>query len=321
MTTIHEVVKTCMHCGEKNKFEVVGSTSSFGQPDLDTRPAPLARQTVQYGVQRCSKCNYASDDIEEEFEFDDSILTSENYLKVLKSDYPDVAKNYILASMIKESVMDYNEAAVFMLEACWVLDDHNVNAKKPRIIAAELFEKSVGIETSRLIAIDLYRRAEEFDKAKVLINKSKEFIEDKFLKKLLLFQETLVDIFDSECHSCSEIGKFIGEDELMDNGLSEDTMEEIEMKLFDPDCKEPIYKIVQGKRVGFQQIALIPLDENGKREVYTILHPEDMEVEDEALVFKLVGNEKLEELEFIRDDDVIDKVFDEYYRLVEESHN
>lgn len=321
MTTIHEEIKSCMHCGEKNKFIVLGSTSSFGLPDLDTRPVQLARQTIQYGVQRCPKCNYASNDIEEKLEFDDSILTSENYIKVLNSDYPELAKNYILASMIKESVSDYFDAAMFMLNACWVLDDSNIDAKKERIITAKLLENNFDQDMVRMIAIDLYRRAREFDKAKTLINESKELIDDKYLHKVLLCHEVLIGMSDSECHNCTEIGRIIGNSEFVDNELAEDTIEEIEMKLVSDDCKDPIYKIIDGKRVAFEQIAIIPLKENGKTDIYTILHPVDMLGEDEAVVFRLVGEEKLESLEFIKDDDIIDKVFDEYYRLVEESHN
>lgn len=322
MTTIHEAVKMCMHCGKINKFQVLGSTSTFGPSDLDTRPAPLARQAIEYEIQRCSQCNYASDDIEKIIKFDDSILTSENYIKVLNSDYPELAKSYILASMIKESIRNYNEAAVFMIKACWVLDDNKIDAKKPRIIAAKLFEKSIGIEPSRLIIIDLYRRAEEFEAAKIMINKSKEFIDDKFQKKVLQCEEVLVDIYDSECHNCSEIDTFIGESGLeKKEELETDTMEEVERKLFSDDSEPITLRSDTGKIVTFQQIAVIPLEILEEKNIYVILRPEDEDLpEDEALVFQLIGEENLEELSLIKDDDVIDLVFNEYYKLVEDSH-
>lgn len=319
MTTINRLVKKCMHCGALNRCDEITSTSSFGLPDLDTRPAPLARQAIEFGAHRCTHCNYASENLERKIIFDDSILTSENYIKVLKSDYPELAKNYILASMIRESIGNYNDAALFMLQACWVLDDKDIDAKKTRIVAAKLFEKTEGMETARLIIIDLYRRAEEYDAAKMMINKSREFISDPFMKDVLKCEEVLVDIYDSECHSCDDIEKFIGESELEDEEDGEaDSMEEVTRKLFTDDCNEDIKLYsASGKLVSFQQIALIPIDDQGKREVYAILMPRDDHAEDdEVLVFQLIGEDCLEELRLVKDDDLIDVIFDEYYKLV-----
>ena len=321
MTTVYDGIKKCMHCGTLNDCFIVGSTITLGQPDLDTRPAPLARQTIEFKVLRCSNCNYASADIEKKIEFDDSILTSPNYLKVLNSDYPELAKNYILASMIRESVENYNEAAFLMLHACWVLDDKGIDAKETRLATVKLFEKTNDIDTANLIMIDLLRRAEKYEEAKVLINKCKKSVTDKMLKRVLQCQEVLVDSSDSKCHTCSEIDNFIGDSGQEENKLEEDSMEDIERKLFDENCDEPIYMFAHGERVTFHQIAVIPLKDHGREIVYALLHPEDIADEDEAVVFELVGDEKLEALQFISDESIIDKVFDEYYRLIEDSKN
>jgi len=171
MTTINRLVKKCMHCGALNRCDEITSTSSYGLPDLDTRPASLKRDTIKFGIERCKNCNYSSNNIEEKIEFDENILESDNYKKVLNSNYPELAKSYILASIIKESIDDYVNAAIFMLNACWVLDDNKIDAKKSRLIAAKLFEKIDDEEVTRLIIIDLYRRAEEFDKAREIIKK------------------------------------------------------------------------------------------------------------------------------------------------------
>lgn len=67
--------------------------------------------------------------------------------------------------------------------------------------------------------------------------------------------------------------------------------------------------------VEFEQIAIIPIDEND----YCILRPvvpfEGMK-EDEALVFEFVTDENGEDkLEVVKDEEVIDKVFDMYNDL------
>ncbi len=92
MTTINSEIKKCIHCGFETKFDVVCSTSSFGPCDLDSRPAPLARDAIRYNIERCPKCNYASSDISEEKEFNPEILKSDKYLKILNSSYLELAK-------------------------------------------------------------------------------------------------------------------------------------------------------------------------------------------------------------------------------------
>lgn len=87
--------------------------------------------------------------------------------------------------------------------------------------------------------------------------------------------------------------------------LDEDNDENI--ILYDDDDNE----------IEFEQVALIPLDED----IYVILHPVD-ELEglenDEALVFKVDEENKENGLEIVTNPKIIDKVFDEYYKLLQE---
>ena len=39
MTTMHELIRKCNHCGCLNKYNVVTSTITLDMPDLETRPA------------------------------------------------------------------------------------------------------------------------------------------------------------------------------------------------------------------------------------------------------------------------------------------
>ena len=319
MTTLHSTTKKCINCGCMNRYQVVGSTIALDSPDLDTRPAPLQRETIEYGVERCSNCNYASSDIEEKIKFDANILKSEQYIKILKSSYPELAKSYMLASVIKDSINDYISSAMLMLNACWVLDDNKVDAKKTRIVTAKLFEKTELDETIRMIMIDLYRRAEDFSKAKELIKETYDFIEDGLHKRILMCEEKLVDNKDSSCHTCSEISDIIGEDITEEEA---DSLEEVKRKLFDENSNEPIRLYGMNGLVTFQQIAIIPLIKKKKQTIYAILQPEDDDIpDDEALVFEIVGGDEIEELKLVTDDDVTNKVFEEYYRLIENNNN
>ena len=74
----------------------------------------------------------------------------------------------------------------------------------------------------------------------------------------------------------------------------------------------------RNEAVEFNQIAVIPLEDK----VYAILQPVEMPEgadEDEALVFELeeVADDQVV-INLVKEDEIIDKVFDEYYRLLEE---
>lgn len=94
-------------------------------------------------------------------------------------------------------------------------------------------------------------------------------------------------------------------------------------RLFDENDVSPISLFDEkGEEVKFEQIAIIPLEE----EVYAILKPmTQMEGvgEDEALVFQVVEEEDEDgnnddHLDLVADIDVIDKVFDVYNKLMDE---
>lgn len=89
--------------------------------------------------------------------------------------------------------------------------------------------------------------------------------------------------------------------------------------LFDENNFDPI-TLADDKGVSydFEQVAIIPMD----NETYVILKPiSEMEgvEEDEAFVFRIVKDEKGEATLAMEEDDTIgEKVFNEYYKLMDE---
>lgn len=92
--------------------------------------------------------------------------------------------------------------------------------------------------------------------------------------------------------------------------------------LFDENNFDPIVLADDsGASYNFEQVAIIPLD----NETYVILKPmdkmEDVE-DDEAFVFKITKDESGESRLVIEDDDDIgEKVFEEYYKLLDEEES
>ena len=97
-------------------------------------------------------------------------------------------------------------------------------------------------------------------------------------------------------------------------------------RLFDEDDVSPISLFNEkGEEVKFEQIAIIPLEDD----TYAILKPiEEMEGvgEDEALVFQIVegedeDGEEDDHLDLVADIDIIDKVFEVYNKLMDEEED
>ena len=94
-------------------------------------------------------------------------------------------------------------------------------------------------------------------------------------------------------------------------------MSEID-KIFDPDNTETIVLYDENnEKTEFEQIAVIPLD----GAVYVILQPvagtPDVE-EDEAWAFRIDESDNEDVLVLLNDEETVNRVFEEYYRLLEE---
>lgn len=91
--------------------------------------------------------------------------------------------------------------------------------------------------------------------------------------------------------------------------------------LFDENNTENIILFNEKEEpVEFEQIAIIPVDEN----VYAILKPvQQIEgvKDDEAFAFEIVSDEEEESLRLVEDDKIIDRVFAEYDKLVDEQED
>lgn len=110
------------------------------------------------------------------------------------------------------------------------------------------------------------------------------------------------------------------EEKINENIEEKDAFEQL---LDENDSNNIVLFDENGKETEFEQIAIIPV----KEQIFAILRPvEKMEGvnEDEGLVFELEetpeGEELLNLLDPEEDDDLIDIVFEEYYKLLEQEN-
>jgi hypothetical protein len=99
--------------------------------------------------------------------------------------------------------------------------------------------------------------------------------------------------------------------------MAEEFLSPIDMLLDEKNVENLKLYNEENQEVEFEQIALVPLEEK----TYAILKPaETMEGigEDEALVFVIDEIDDEDCLVIVEDDNIIDKVFEEYYKMLKE---
>ena len=217
MTTIFENEVTCTVCGAKQTVQELGSTSSFGAMDLDTRPPEMRRSTMDHWVHECDECGYVASDLGDADEAGQMTSVWHAYLAELHSTQrPRLANRFVCRSLLDEATGDRAAAGWRRLHAAWACDDAEQaeEARVQRRAALALFEraraagqramKSVAGGDEVLLA-DIARRAGEFEQAAEYCSAGLALPEvPAFVTKLLVLEQEFVAARDIGCHRASE---------------------------------------------------------------------------------------------------------------------
>ena len=212
MTTMMSVNKKCSVCGETSSFSVLGSSNSMGSPDLDLRPAPMYRFTMEMWIHECPECGYVAGDLSEKTKISREWLETEEYRNC-----DGIRFKYDLAELFYKRYMIYMQegqkrgAFNSIHHAAWACDDCGdaENAKHCRRLAVRLVDDFIDQEprerrdTLKLIKLDLMRRAELFEQA------HKEYsgteFEDELLRKILAFELQKIRKEDTGCYRVADV--------------------------------------------------------------------------------------------------------------------
>ena len=212
MTTYFEVKKKCALCGAESTFEVIGSSSSFGSPDLDLRPPLLLRSAIDHAVEVCPKCGYTAGDIEEETKVKPEMMKVPAWETFDGIPFKDeLSKNFYHAYLLAAAVDDQKTAFTMLLNAAWASDDEkNAKAalacrKKAIPFLNQVIEKEEERErrlTLEVVRADVLRRAEMFEEVeKLYANWS---CGDKLLNQIIKFQRRMAKMKNSECFTVQD---------------------------------------------------------------------------------------------------------------------
>lgn len=216
MTTMFEEEVVCCICGEKINHMGIGSTNSFGSPDLDTRPAEMQRSTICHWIQRCHSCGYCSPDISECGDKTKEIINSKEYQNIIESsEVPEIAASFLALSYEKEKQQEYSDSAWRAIHAAWVCDDENnlVSSAKCRKQAVNLIKKAKNhgqiiadqAGASEAITIDLMRRSGMHQEALELSGVMKAEDIEEIIMQVIKYEEVLIAKADIAAHTISEV--------------------------------------------------------------------------------------------------------------------
>src|SRR6056297_1054156 len=203
MTTLHFEKLRCAVCGTEFEYTGIGSTSSFGLPDLDTRPPEMQRSTIFSWVQRCPECGYCSSDVQQAYPSAKQIIYCPEYIKQLNDEnFYELANSFLCKAFIEDALGDYGVEAWTLIHAAWACDDdgNEVSARKCRVKALEIIARTIehgqlfvvkdGLDTA--IKVDLMRRSGLITEAKELILEKSGSITDDIISQILAYQDALL---------------------------------------------------------------------------------------------------------------------------------
>ncbi len=193
MSTKTEITVKCSFCGGESVQTQLMSTSSFGLPDLDFRPAPPARYTMDCRIQECPHCGYVAQSIDSEAANLEKILHSDEYKNASNREFKSsLAVRFYKHYMLMLCGDDVFHAAEAALCAAWVCDDcgDEENARYCRLLAVAQLEDIISFSKNKLNyklqLADVLRRAGQFTRLAETFSVAD--FEDEKSKRIIEFQ-------------------------------------------------------------------------------------------------------------------------------------
>ena len=214
MTTLFPKTVTCSHCGEASEQTTIGSTNRVGTPDLDLRPPPMERNTIDHWLQDCPRCGYVASDISAVEEGLDGVLAGEDYRELAMVAGPGRAR--VVSAFRRRSLIDMargNHAAAgsAFLCAAWVADDGRDTATALACRRAAAAHLQIWLDSAersierRLQLVDVLRRAGDFPAAtRQAAIVTAAIDETSPLTPIIAYQKRLIAAQDVTCHTIEE---------------------------------------------------------------------------------------------------------------------
>lgn len=211
MSTFYRRAKRCAMCWSKSEHTAIGSTNTFGSPDLDLRPPEMQRSTMYHWAEQCPKCGYTAYDIGRKVSVSRRWLKRPEYISCEgRSFKSDLAERFYKIYMIARKSGSAHDAFNALMNAAWACDDQRdeENATICRrlllpYLEQEIAKNSQKAEIYTVVRADVLRRAGLFEQ---LIDEyiGKNF-SDELLNSICRFQIEKAQQRDCGCYTVADV--------------------------------------------------------------------------------------------------------------------
>lgn len=215
MTRMVPKLIKCAVCDQQSEQMVLGSTSSFGAPDLDGRPPSLMRYTISCWVQRCPSCGYCAPQIAEPGVKTTEVMADAFYQTQLHNhSFPVLANSFLCAALIQQQQGQLADAGWSCVHAAWVCDDerNTIAAQHCRHKAIALLQQATDAgqqthtdpEHGALLLTDVLRRSGEFAAAAAYCQHMLAQPLSPLVQRMLAAQQALITRRDTSGYTIEE---------------------------------------------------------------------------------------------------------------------
>ncbi len=207
---------TCANCSTRSNQAEKVQAEANGSPDLDLRPAPARRHTMEQWVQECPNCKLMCPDLANPPSGAGDVLAQPDYVAVTgdKTVLPLVRKFRAWAYVAEKTGLSA-DAGFAHLHAAWVADDAKDQglANAQRHMAALHLAKGRERGTvygrqkgaAEALLADLHRRMGRWDEAVHEAERGKSVTDQPFIDALCAYEIALAAKHDAGVHTTNEV--------------------------------------------------------------------------------------------------------------------
>ena len=209
MTTIRKIEQKCPVCKKPSLVSVLTSTSTWGYPDLDLRPAEMQRSSMFAWLAECPHCGYVSGNFNNATEITKEFLQGDDYRSLEGFEFKsDLSKRFYRAYLIARELNDARKCFFNLLHCAWKCDDaEDANAMEIRKKALSYIDEfEAGEDEKRnllCMKADLLRRSGQFDE--LIDNFTGVKIGEEPHDRIIAFQIEKASAKDTTCYTVEDV--------------------------------------------------------------------------------------------------------------------
>ncbi len=224
MTMLYKKSVDCTGCLSEQVIALIASSNAFGSTDLDGRPPPMHRFTLDLQIHRCSRCGFCAPKLAWYEGLDIHLLTEKPYLDIVyDASYPDLANTFRAHAYLSSAAKNHRAVLRSFLNAAWVCDDIGmtdevaIRCRLEALKAMDTLHEGSALYTDsmandQVLKIDLFRRSRRFDEAAALVLELDQCRVPIILCQILELQLRLILEQDDACY---QVANVIPVDEVM----------------------------------------------------------------------------------------------------------